>query len=61
MPQCIKDKLRVLAAGACLEYELCYEKICLKIFVTVIPKEGLAAGAPTNPSLRMTPTTEYNP
>ena len=41
--------------------ELCHEKICLKIFVIVIPKEGLAGGwGPANPSFGMTLTTEFN-
>ncbi len=34
-------------------------KTDLKVFVVVIPKEGLAGWSPTNPSLGMTPTTEY--
>ena len=33
----------------------------IKIFVVVIPKEGLAGWGPANPSFGMTPTTEYNP
>ena len=36
------------------------EKTDLKVFVIVIPKEGLAGWGPTNPFLGMTPTTEYN-
>ncbi len=40
-------------------HELCHEKTNLKIFVVVIPKEGLVGGA-ANPSFDMTPTTEYN-
>ncbi len=39
--------------------ELCHGKTCLKIFVAVIPKEGLTGGGPTNP-FGMTPTIEYN-
>ncbi len=31
--------------------ELCRGKMCLKIFVVVIPKEGLAGGAPPIPLL----------
>ncbi len=38
--------------------DVCHEKTDLKVFVVVIPKEGLAQ--PANPSLLMTPTTEYN-
>ena len=37
-----------------------HEEIDLKVFVVVIPKEGLAGWGPANPSLGMTPTTEYN-
>ncbi len=36
------------------------EKMCLKVFVVVIRKEGLADLGPANPSLGMTLTTEYN-
>ncbi len=36
-----------------------HEKTDLKIFVVVIPKEGLAGWGPTNPSLGMTPTIKY--
>ncbi len=32
------------------------EKTDLKVFVVVIPKEGLAGWGPANPSLGMTPT-----
>ena len=38
-------------------YNARHEKTDLKVFVFVIPKEGLG---PVNPSLGMTPTTEYN-
>ncbi len=31
-----------------------------KVFVIVIPKEGLAGWGPANPSLGMTSTIEYN-
>ncbi len=37
------------------DIKLCRGKFCLKVFVVVIPKEGLG---PTNPSLGMTPTIE---
>ncbi len=37
-----------------------HEKTDLKVFVVVIPKEELAGWGPANPSLGMTPTTEYN-
>ena len=37
-----------------------HEKTDLKVFVVVIPKDGLAGWGPANPSLGMTPTTEYN-
>ncbi len=37
-----------------------HEKTDLKIFVLIIPKEGLAGWGPANPSLDVTPTTEYN-
>ncbi len=30
-----------------------------KVFVVVIPKEGLAGWGPANPSLGMTPTIKY--
>ncbi len=36
-----------------------HEKTDLKVFVVVIPKEGLAGWGPTNPSLGMTPTMKY--
>ncbi len=36
-----------------------YEKTGLNVFVVVIPKEGLVGWGPANPSLGMTPTTEY--
>ena len=36
-----------------------HEKTNLKIFVVVIPKEGLAGWGPANPSLGMTLTTKY--
>ncbi len=36
-----------------------HKKTELKVFVVVIPKEGLAGWGPTNPSLGMTPTREY--
>ncbi len=38
-----------------------HEKTNLKVFVVVISKEGLVGWGPTNSSLGMTPTTEYNP
>ncbi len=37
-----------------------HKKTDLKTFVIVIPKEGLMSLGPANPSLGMTPTTEYN-
>ena len=37
-----------------------HKKTGFKVFVVVIPKEGLAGWGPANPSLGMTPTTEYN-
>ncbi len=37
-----------------------HEKTDLKVFVIVIPKDGLAGWDPANPSLGMTPTAEYN-
>ena len=37
-----------------------HEKTDIKIFVVVIPKEGLTDWVPTKPSLGMTLTTEYN-
>ena len=40
-------------------FELCHEKKDLKIFVVVIPKEGLAGGPP-NFSFSMTQTIIYN-
>ncbi len=36
-----------------------HEKTDLKIFVVVIPKEGLAGWGPANPSLGITPTIKY--
>ena len=36
-----------------------HEKTDLKVFVVVIPKEGLAGWDPANPSLGMTPTINY--
>ena len=51
----------ILIKSLLLEYtqtiELCHGKTDLKIFVIVIPKEGLAGA---NPSFRMTPTTRDN-
>ena len=41
-------------------YELCHGQKSLKIFVVVIPKEGLAGWGAANHSLGVTPTTEYN-
>ncbi len=41
------------------ESELCPEKMCLKIFLVVIPKEGLAGSGPANPSLGMTTTIKF--
>ncbi len=43
-------------------HELRHGKMCLKIFVVVIPKEGLAGiggQGPANPSLGMTPTIKF--
>ncbi len=40
--------------------DACHEKTDFKVFVIVMPKEGLAGWGPANPSLGMTPTTEYN-
>ncbi len=40
-----------------LRCELCQGKMCLKIFVAVIPKEGFLLWK--HPSLGMTPTTNY--
>ena len=39
-------------------HEPCHEKKCLKIFVVVIPKEGLVGKGPANPPFGMTPTTD---
>ena len=36
-------------------YNARHEKTDLKVFVVVIPKEGLAGLGPANPSLGMTP------
>ncbi len=36
-----------------------YKITDLKVFVVVIPKEGLAGWDPANPSLGMTPTINY--
>ena len=36
-----------------------HEKTDLKVFVDVIPKEGLVGWGPANPSLGITTTTEY--
>ena len=36
-----------------------HKKIDLKVFVDVIPKEGLAGWGPANPSLGMSPTIKY--
>ena len=43
-----------------LPYDACHEKTDLKVFIVVMLKEGLAGWGPANPSLGMTPTTEYN-
>ena len=40
-------------------YDTRHEKTVLKVFVVVIPKEELVGWGPTNPSLGITPTTEY--
>ena len=37
-------------------YDMHHEKTDLKVFVDVIPKEGLAGWGPTNPSLGVTTT-----
>ena len=37
-----------------------HEKTDLKVLVIVIPKEGLVGWSPANPSVDMTPTTEYS-
>ncbi len=39
--------------------EVCHEKTDLKVFVVVIPKEGLAGWGPANPSLGMKLTIKY--
>ena len=41
-------------------YDARHEKTDLKVFVVIIPKEGLAGWGPANPSLGITLTTEYN-
>ncbi len=41
------------------ETDVCHKKTDLKVFVVVIPKEGLAGWGPANPSLGMTPTIKY--
>ena len=41
-------------------YDERHKKTDLKVFIVVIPKEGLAGWGPINPSLGMTPTTGYN-
>ncbi len=41
------------------KYDTHHEKTDLKVFVVVIPKEGLAGWGPANPSLGMTPTIKY--
>ena len=38
---------------------ICRENASFKIFVVVIPKEGLAGRGPANPSFDMTPTMQY--
>ncbi len=38
---------------------MCHEKTNLKVFVVVIPMEGLAGWSPANPSLGMTQTVKY--
>ena len=40
--------------------EPCQGKTCLKIFVGIIPKDGLASWGPVSPPFGMTPTGEYN-
>ena len=50
----------ILITGDALLCDACHEKSDLKVFVVVIPKEGLAGGGSTNPSVGMTPTSEYN-
>ncbi len=44
---------------ACTTCDARHEKTDLKVFVVVIPKEGLAGCGPTNTSVGMTPTTKY--
>ena len=51
----VQSLVHVLWCKASVTNELCNKKMCLKIFVVVIPK-----GAPTNPSLCMTPTMKLN-
>ncbi len=65
-----KSKLMFCESVNCMEsprgatpshtIELCHEKMYLKVFVIVIPKEGLAGWGPANPSFGKTPTTGYN-
>ncbi len=38
---------------------MCHKKTDRKVFVVVIPNEGLVGWGPTNPSLGMTPTIKY--
>ena len=42
-----------------VQVDVRHEKTDLKVFVVVIPKEGLAGWGPANPSLGMTPTIKY--
>ena len=41
-------------------FDMHHGKTELKVFVVVISKEGLVGWGPANPSVVMTPTTEYN-
>ena len=59
-PLTTEKHTETLAGIPCLMiHDALHEKIDLKVFVVVTPKEGLVGWGPANSSLGMTPTTEY--